>query len=167
MKRIRKATLKDLDSILHLNNSIKNDMLNQGFHHWNDNYPNKEVYLKDIKKGCLYLRLDENKTVGMVSFDKSYHEFFDKANWTDKSDDFYFVHRLGILPERQGQGIAGILMDFAEKEIQSMGGSSVRLGAYKDYNRVVKFYNKRGYTSKGEIVFSVSKRPFLAMEKIL
>ena len=63
--------------------------------------------------------------------------------------------------------ITQMVRDFAEKEIKSMGGSSVRLGAYKNYERVVRFYNRRGYNSKGEIIFSVSKKPFLAMEKIL
>ena len=110
---MKKPTLKDLQSILQLNNLIKHDMLDQGFHHWNDNYPNKEVYLKDIKKRCLYLRTEDSKIVGMISFDKSHHELFNKADWSDSSGDYYFVHRLGILPERQGEGIASILMDFA------------------------------------------------------
>ena len=167
MKRIRKATLKDLKSILVLNDSIRDNMLDQGFHHWNNHYPNKEVYIKDIKKGVLFLRTENNKVVGMISFDKSYHEFFDKADWKDTSGDFYFVHRLGVLPSVQGKGIAKVLMDFAEKEIKSMGGKSVRLGAYKHYKRVVKFYKHRGYTPRGEIIFSVSKNPFYAMEKIL
>lgn len=56
-------------------------------------------------------------------------------------------------------------MDYAESFAKSKKIDSIRLGAFKKYSEVVRFYSKRGYTIRGEVLFDVSETPFLGMEK--
>jgi hypothetical protein len=47
--KIRKATLEDIDNIMHMYNSCVSGMIDEGIDQWDSTYPNKQILLKDIK----------------------------------------------------------------------------------------------------------------------
>lgn len=163
---IIKATRDHLSDIIILNEKIANYMQSNGFNHWGE-YPNESIYRRDILRGSQYVYLQNNKVIGMVSYDINHHEYFDKISWNESNLTAYFAHRLAVSPEFQNKGIAHKLMEFVESKARKDGIDAIRLGAFKEYEKVIKFYSKRGYNIMGEIVFDVSPIPFVGMEKSL
>lgn len=164
---IIKAKLAHLPQILELNSRIIDYMISLGFSHWSERYPTEAIFRKDIMKGAQYVYTIDNIVRGIVSYDVMHHEYFDTINWNDKNLTSYFVHRLAVDPKFQGMGIANKLMEFTENNALKDGMDSVRLGAFKGYSDVVRFYKKRSYEIRGEILFDVSDTTFYGMEKNL
>lgn len=63
------------------------------------------------------------------------------------------------------QGLARKLMDFAENIAIECGYASIRLDAYSGNERVLRFYENRGYQKRGEVNFSGRALPFFCYEK--
>lgn len=164
---IVQATQQDLQQILDLNDKIADNMISLGFTHWGKNYPNAAIYRRDIMLGAQYAYKIDDKVVGIVSYDIKHHEYFDRIDWNKANKTAYFAHRLAVNPEFQNQGIAHKLMEYVENQAKEDGIDAIRLGAFKEYDKVVKFYSNRGYNSMGEILFDVSPIPFLGMEKTI
>ncbi|TNE32034.1 GNAT family N-acetyltransferase [bacterium] len=164
---IIKAKLAHLPQILELNSQIIDYMTSLGFSHWSERYPTEAIFRKDIMTGSQYVYIIDEKVRGIVSYDIKHHEYFDTIQWLNNNQTSYFVHRLAVDPEFQGQGIANELMEFTEYNARRDGMSSIKLGAFKGYEKVVNFYKKRGYVICGEILFDVSTTTFYGMEKLL
>ena len=56
-------------------------------------------------------------------------------------------------------------MDFAEKSANENNYSSIRLDAYSQNKRVIDFYKKRKYFTRGNVNFPEREYPFHCMEK--
>lgn len=164
---IIKATQLHLPQILELNSKIIEYMTSRGFSHWSDRYPSEAIYRRDIMRDSQYVYIIDDKVRGIVSYDIQHHEYFDTIDWNVENKSAYFVHRLAVDPEFQGQGIANELMEFSENNARNDGIDSIRLGAFKGYSKVLDFYKKRGYEVMGEILFDVSDTTFYGMEKTL
>ena len=164
---IIKANSNHLQQILELNAKIGKFMSNKGFNHWGEHYPTEAIYRRDIMKGIQYVYIIDKIVRGMVSFDTAHHENFDRIEWGTDNSMAYYVHRLAVDPLYQGIGIANNLMRFVEKSAKEGGFDTLRLGAFSGYEDIVRFYKKRGYSIKGEVLFDVSDTPFYGMEKIL
>ena len=48
---IRKASMSDLDAVKNLTEACAKKMISDGIYQWNDHYPSKEIFRKDIKEG--------------------------------------------------------------------------------------------------------------------
>ena len=59
--------------------------------------------------------------------------------------DIYKLHKLYVLPNRQGQGLGRILIDFILEEIRSKGAVTLRLNVNRN-NKAKIFYEKLGFT---------------------
>lgn len=164
---IIRADLSHLPQILELNTKIIHYMQSLGFSHWSERYPTEAIYRLDISRGSQFVYLEKEEVVGIVSFDTHHHEYFDKIEWEKSNKTSFYVHRLAVAPQYQGKGIAKELMQFSELNAKSNNIDSIRLGAFKGYVQVVKFYEKLGYEVKGEILFDVSEIPFYGMEKTI
>jgi len=90
---------------------------------------------------------------------------YDALKWKDEGGKHLIVHRLSVGADCQGQGIAGTLMNFAEKHAPSNGYSSIRLDAFLQNKAALMLYEKRGYVKVGTVVFR--KGVFNCYEKIL
>lgn len=163
---IKKAKISDLHEIMLLHNEISIYFKNIGLTHWNNEYPNKEVFIKDIKIGSQYIAKDGRKIAGIISFDRYGHPLFDSVKYFDNKE-YYFIHRLAVSPKYHNKGIGKFLMNYAENTIRDNRGTSIRLGAFSKYEKVLSFYKKLNYKTVGEVTFKVSNYPFLIMEKIL
>lgn len=142
-------------------------MLKEGFDQWNYGYPNKETFETDIYDNTMYLLVTNKKIAGFVSINPMRNRKFFIADFEDKSENIRIVSRLSVVPEFQGKGFAGVLMEFAENKIRSEGFSSIRLGALNSYTKVVQFYKRRNYKIQGEMFVERTGHTYYLMEKIL
>ena len=85
--------------------------------------------------------------------------------WSDNNGKCLVIHRLAIHPKNQKQGLAGKLMGFAESFAIENGYTSIRLDAYSGNERVLRFYENRGYQKRGEVNFSGRALPFFLLRK--
>lgn len=140
----------------------------QGIEQWNENYPSLAVLTRDLEAGNAYVYLQEGQLVGTVMFSQEKDPLYDPIQWSTHDNGAYYVHRLAVHPDYQGQGIAKALMDFVENEIKRLGGSAIRLDTFSQNPRNIKFYKARGYTQLGDIYFEhKSPYPFHCFEKVM
>ncbi len=165
---IELADKSDIDEVMYLTEKINQDLLKQNMTQWDKGYPNEEVFLRDIEIKSMYKMLNDNRQIiGIGSINQNQHPKFAEADWSDKTDGFRLIYRLGIDPEFQNQGLAGKMMDFLEELAIKENVTSIRLGALSTYDKVVNFYLKRKYSIRDEKVFPVSKMSYYLMEKKL
>jgi len=142
-------------------------MQQQGIEQWNEYYPSLAILTKDLMAGDAYVYIQDGRLVGTVMFSQDKDPLYNPIQWSTPDAAAYYVHRLAVHPDYQGQGIAKALMDFVEGKIQQSGGSAVRLDTFSQNPRNNKFYKARGYTQLGDIYFAnKSPYPFHCFEKV-
>lgn len=93
---IRKADIKDLESILTIYRIAKQFMKDTGNpHQWSGSYPEKELLLQDIQENNLYVHEQEGKIYAVFYYrlgeDTSYQII--EGNWLN-SADYGVIHRI-------------------------------------------------------------------------
>ena len=81
---IRKASMSDLDTVKSLTEACAKKMISDGIYQWNDHYPSKEIFRKDIKEGALYVWDDQNQIRGCVMFSPDKDEVSNSTDWLKK-----------------------------------------------------------------------------------
>lgn len=165
---IRKALLSDIDTILLLTKACAKAMIAKGIYQWNEHYPSRSRFLKDIELQELYV-LEENDNIqGIIVLTKVMDEEYIPITWLTENNNNLYVHRLAVHPEYWGQGYAQQLMDFAESYARDAHYQSVRLDTFSQNKRNQNFYGTRGYQRLGNIFFpKQSEHPFYCYELVL
>lgn len=86
------------------------------------------------KKGKTFVAEEENKLVGMG-----------RINFYDEIPGVPVLHKLGVLPEYRGKGIARKLINAREEWARSQGAEKVRLYVIADREKTIEFSKKNGY----------------------
>ena len=117
-----------------------------------DIYPSAEFLGDSVRKGELYLVLeDENITAAMV-FNHDHNEGYDEINWPTKADDseVMIIHALGVHPDYYGKGYAKALVREAINMARESGIKAIRLDVLEGNIPAEKLYSGFGfqYTDK-------------------
>jgi ribosomal protein S18 acetylase RimI-like enzyme len=159
--RIREATPADLDPIpspiMDLIGRAVPLMRASGNYQWSDDYPNREVFRRDLElhqlwcaevdacaaksDGCI-------AAVAAITLDQS-PEYAD-AGW-DLREQAIVVHRLAVDPARRGLGLAHALMRHAEFIARERGIQLLRVDTNSVNKAMQQLFVKLGYTFAGEI----------------
>lgn len=165
---IKRAILENIDPIMDIANKCTQHMISNGIYQWNDTYPSRETFLKDIEDENLYLLFKKDKIIGCVSFCNKMDEFYEKVEWLSDSKNNVYVHRLAIIPNEQGNGYSKILMNYIEKQCKIKDVDSIRLDTFSVNEKNNKLYESLGYKKLGQIYFrKQSDYPFNCYEKLL
>jgi len=165
---IRKALISDLETVKSLTEACAEKMINDGIFQWNDHYPSKEIFRKDIEEEALYVWDDKNQIKGCIMFSPEKDEVYYSAKWLTQDDKNIYVHRLAVHPKFQKKGIGNKLMNFAESIAKKLNFISIRLDTFSQNKSNNKFYESRGYQKLGDVFFrKQSEFPFHCYEKIL
>ena len=165
---IRKATLKDIDKLLEITKACAVSMIQKNIYQWNEFYPNKNAFLKDLERNELYVLELNNKPIGCVCISTFMDEEYQAISWLSGTKNNIYIHRLAIHPNQQAKGYAQKLMAFAEDFAKKNNFLSVRLDTFSENERNVKFYENRGYKRLGNIYFpKQSEYPFYCYELVL
>ncbi|MHA7056759.1 GNAT family N-acetyltransferase [Aquimarina sp. M1] len=165
---IRKAVLSDLDAIHQLTQACARAMIAKEIFQWNEHYPTRSRFQKDIELEELYILEEENQTKGIIVITELMDEEYIPIQWLSDSQNNLYVHRLAVHPDFWGKGLAQQLMSWAEKNAKKKGYHSIRLDTFSQNQRNQKFYETRGYKRLGNIFFpKQSEYPFYCYELVL
>jgi len=165
---IREATNNDLNRIVEITNACGKHMISQNIFQWNEEYPNLEVFKKDLENQSLYVIELESKIVGCVCISEKMDAVYKEVKWLTPDSNNMYVHRLAIDPKFQGKGLAIKLMSYAEDLAKTKDFKSMRLDTFSKNPKNNKFYNLQGYKKLGKIFYrSQSDMPFHCYEKII
>ena len=165
---IRKALISDLETVKSLTEACAKKMISDGIFQWNDHYPSKEIFRKDIEEESLYVWDDKNQIKGCIMFSPEKDEVYNSTKWLTQDNKNIYVHRLAVHPKFQKKGIGNKLMNFAESIAKKRNFISIRLDTFSQNKSNNKFYESRGYQKLGDVFFrKQSEFPFHCYEKIL
>lgn len=133
---------------------------------WNDDYPNEEVFGRDIERAELWVAEQaEGVVAGVAAITTDQSPEYAQVGW-DIHERAIVVHRLAVDPAYRGAGIASALMQQAEAVGRERRISVVRVDTNTENPATQRLLPKLGYTLAGEI--SLNFRPglrFLCYEK--
>lgn len=169
---IRKANINDIDGILMIVNDavalLKSNKVNQ----WQNGYPNREVFLNDIKKGTLYVACDEDVIAGVCNlcFDKdpSYEKVY-LGNWLT-NDNYLVIHRIAVKKEYYHKGVANMMFSFSEELALNNNVKSIKIDTHKDNIPMKQILKRNGYQECGIIYlvnYADQDKERVAYEKVL
>ncbi len=164
---IRKALTSEITSVYTLTKACAKAMIERGIYQWNEHYPKRDRFEKDIASEELFV-LNENGIKGIIVLTETVDEEYLPITWLTNNSNNLYIHRLAVDPEYWGKGYAQQLMNFAEEYARKNKYISIRLDTFSQNKRNQKFYETRGYQRLGNIYFpKQSTDPFYCYELIL
>lgn len=179
--KIIEASENHIDAIISLCKNCSNHMIAQGIDQWDEVYPNKAVFLEDIRTQSLWVavssipevRIDgaqdranlSEHILGCIVLNEHQDSEYKEVNWQYTPQKVAVIHRLMVVPRYQGQGIAQHLMNYAENLASEREYGAIRLDTFIENVPALRFYKKLGYDAVGNVYFSKGK--FLCFEKRL
>ncbi len=165
---IRRAKISEIPDILKLTKACAVAMIEKGIYQWNEHYPSRSAFEKDVREKSLYVQIIDGQIIGTVVISNQMDQEYVPVSWLSENKNNIYIHRLAVLPEHQGKGYAQRLMDFAERYAKEKGYTSVRLDTFSQNRRNQVFYETRGYQRLGDIYFpKQSEHPFHCYEMLL
>ncbi len=165
---IRKGLYSDIDRILKITKACAKHMISKGVYQWNDLYPNKSAFEKDVNRNELYILQIDKNIIGCIAISTLIDEEYIPVKWLTPNKNNTYIHRLAINPDHQGNRYAQQLMDFAEQYAIENNYASIRLDTFSQNKKNQLFYELRGYKKLEDIYFpKQSEYPFHCYELIL
>lgn len=165
---IQLAKISEINEILSMTDACRIAMEAKGIYQWTLEYPSKKAFENDIARKELYVLRKEDKIMGCIVVSSFMDQEYKSVRWLTSNAKNYYIHRLGVHPRVQGQGLAQRLMDFGENYAKEQQALSVRLDTFSQNKRNQRFYEQRGYKKLGDIYFSKqSHYPFHCYELVL
>ena len=165
---IRRAKISEIDDILEITRACGQFMAQKGIHQWNEHYPSRNAFEKDVLRNELFVKEIDGQIIGGIVVSDFMDDEYIPIKWLTESNKNVYIHRLFINPRHQGQGHAQTLMDHAEAYARKNGYVSVRLDTFSQNKRNQRFYEIRGYQKLGNVFFpKQSVHPFHCYELVL
>ena len=165
---IRKANLLDLDVVKNIAERCAKKMIDDNIFQWNENYPSKDIFKKDVLNKSLYVIEIENLVRGCIVLSEKKDLVYNDISWLTKDFKNLYIHRLAVHPDYQKIGLAKSMMEYAENFAKKNNYVSIRLDTFSKNLRNIKFYEIRGYVKLENIFLpNQSEYPFHCYEKII
>ena len=143
-------------------------MISKKIFQWNEFYPSKEAFLRDVERDELYVLEHNSEIFGCVVISAFMDEEYYPIEWLTENGNNIYIHLLAVHPKHQGKGYAQKLMTFAETYAKENHFASVRLDTFSQNKRNNIFYESRCYKRLGDIFFpKQSEYPFHCYELVL
>jgi ribosomal protein S18 acetylase RimI-like enzyme len=162
---LRLATHSDLPALIVLIRRVVPLMRASGNHQWDDDYPNKEVFSRDIDRAELWVAEIDSAIAGVAAITTEQEPEYAQADW-DASALAIVVHRLAVDPDYRSAGVGTALMLHAEVVARQRGIAFVRVDTNTENPATQRLIPKLGYRAAGEITLAF--RPglrFVCFEK--
>ncbi len=159
----RMATLEDLQEICNLFDDAVETMIQNKIFQWDELYPTKKDFRKDIEREQLYIGILDERIAAVYVINQRCDEQYIKGAWKYADVPYYVIHRLCVNPAFQNQGIAGWTLKHIEEQLTEWGIHAIHLDAFTENPYAIKLYEKMGYAKVGTVDFR--KGRFYLMEK--
>lgn len=163
---IRKAVLNDLDMIMDIIKETVKEMNSHNNYQWDENYPKREEFFKDINDESLFVVDDEGEIAGFACINKTEPVEYNDLNWA-VNEKAYVIHRLAISPKYRNKKVAYRLMKFSEELAKKHKIMHIRTDTYSLNTKAQGLFNKCDYNFVGEINFLGKEKTFYCFEKVL
>ncbi|MFK5981592.1 MAG: GNAT family N-acetyltransferase [Flavobacteriaceae bacterium] len=164
---IRLAKKEEILQLLSITSACAENMISQKIFQWNNEYPSRAAFEKDLLREELYLLTSEEKIIGCIVLTSLIDKEYLPVKWITPNTNNLYIHRLAIHPDFQGKGFAQKLMNFAEDFAIKNNYSSIRLDTFSKNPKNQKFYELRAYKKLGSIYFpNQSEFPFYCYERL-
>ncbi|MDU0369814.1 GNAT family N-acetyltransferase [Hymenobacter endophyticus] len=151
---IRLATLADIPAILHLIEQVVPLMQASGNFQWTADYPNAEVFQRDIEQGHLWVAEHEGQVAALAALTHNHQDQeYAQADW-DVAEPALVTHRLAVSPAAQGHGLAAALLAQAEQLAREQGLRVLRVDTNSENQATQRLFPKLGYRFAGEITLA-------------
>jgi ribosomal protein S18 acetylase RimI-like enzyme len=148
--QIRLATRQDLTALMTLVRRVVPLMRSTGNLQWDENYPNEAVFERDIDLRQLWIAEIGPDIAGIAAITMDQEPDYAQVGW-DISEPAMVVHRLAVDPAFRGAGVAGSLMQTAERIAVKRAISVVRVDTNTQNAATQRLFPKLGYQLAGEI----------------
>ncbi|WCT13871.1 GNAT family N-acetyltransferase [Mucilaginibacter jinjuensis] len=155
---IRLATTADVPAIMQMIAKVVPLMRAAGNYQWGDDYPNPQVFNKDIELSQLWVADIDGAVAGVSAITTDQDPEYTDAGW-DITEPAIVTHRIAVNPDYQGKGVAKALMQQAETVALQRGITILRVDTNSENQATQALFPKLGYTYSGEI--GLAKRPGL------
>lgn len=155
------ATENDLDSCYLIIDECSKWLTEQGMTHWQSYYNKEKVQAKMQSTDFdVYLLKDDTGTpVATITLGIKPPEYYivndekvdHLAKFENPSANAIYITALGVRPKFQGNGYAKMLVKFAEEAATTRSIPYIRFDARGDYEKLIEFYKKLGYSVVGEM----------------
>jgi len=164
---IIKASEKHIQGILGLCKDCSQNMTNNLIDQWDEVYPNKEIFLDDIRNNSLYIAVSDNseEILACIVINEHQDPEYKEIKWKYEREKIAVIHRLMVHPNIEGKSIYQYMVRCIEKFAKEKHYDSIRLDVFSNNLRAVKFYEKLGYKVAGKVIFR--KGEFFCCEEIV
>ena len=159
----RKAALNDLEEVYSLVALAINTMVKNNIQQWDELYPTKEDFRKDIDKDHLYVGMTERQIAVVYALNQECDKEYQNGSWKYPDKPYYVVHRLCVHPGFQHRGIARHTLLHIEAELSKKNIHAIRLDAFSNNPFSLKLYDSLNYSRVGYADWR--KGRFYLMEK--
>jgi ribosomal protein S18 acetylase RimI-like enzyme len=164
---IVQARPNDLIEILFLLKVCILDLNKKGLRHWNSAYPEPERIQQDLDSSSIYLVKDKGVCKGMVTLNETEPQDYNQVIFRSSSHKPMYLQNMAVHPKWQGQGIAKLMVDFAQKIAKNKGFDSIRLDVFKPSESAKQLYKTQSFKEVASFHPSYQKIPFICYEKQL
>lgn len=162
---LKTAQPHELDGVVGLCKACVADMLAHGIDQWDEIYPDRPTFERDIRLGEMTVASINGEIVGCIVLNTEQDPEYDEVAWRYRPERVAVIHRLMVRPDYQGKGVARLLIEHAEEAARAQGFLAVRLDAFSQNPVAVPMYQKRGYGICGTI--TLRKGIFYCLDKAL
>lgn len=146
---IRQAIPEDLAAIRDFYNKQIDDMNATGYPTaWEkDNYPNGELLLDFIRRGELFLGIQDGEIIASMALNSRGNEVYKTVKWQVDipEEEALVLHLLTVSLERKGQGLGREMIRFARAYGIDHGKQALRLDVHVTNLTAQKLYEKTGF----------------------
>jgi len=161
---IRRASVADLPLVTGSLTTIVAAMRAAGNDQWGPAYPTDDHFFQDCADGVLFVDEDQGRIRGFAVLNFEEPEQYEALPWT-VARPALIVHRLAVLPEFRGRGLANALFAFAEEQARARGLRGLRSDTYSRNPVMNALFAKRGWKRVGTLHFPGREASFVAWEK--
>lgn len=147
---IRLANTNDILEIMEVTNRVKDVMINiDNIPQWDESYPNKDVFLEDIKNNTMYVYIMDNKIAGYIVLNNE--EDIIEANKVNyrKYDTYKVIHRFAVDPNFQNKGIATKLVEHTFNVAKEENLEAIRIDTNSYNEKMCSLILKLGFEHRG------------------
>ena len=141
---IKKATIRDLESIDRLTMMIVKDMKESNIPQWNYPYPRYKIFVRDLLDGGLFVVKEGHYIKGSITIlpenDPAYTTI---DRWQGKHA--LVIHRFMVHPDNRKKGVASELLEYAFVLAKDGGYDSIKIDTHQKNYKMRKFLTKHGF----------------------
>ncbi|NLE62898.1 MAG: GNAT family N-acetyltransferase [Bacteroidales bacterium] len=163
---IRLSRSSDIDNIMMVVNQTIDIMARKNNPQWNEHYPTRSDFLKDIETNNLYIYEIDNEIGGLLCLNKEEPEEYGAVSWS-LPNTAVVLHRMTVNPVYRRQQIGTKLLLFAEKYALQTDCYYLKTDTYSMNYFMNYLFIKVGYRKTGEIHMNNKPKSFNCYEKIL